>query len=199
MASFAPSSILLFGATGNIGRHITNSILESNPPFKRVVVFTSPNTVASKDSLLSAWKAKGLEVAVGDLTQDDDVQDAYRGIDTVISCVGRSVLDRQIRLLTLAEESPGVQWFFPSEYGTDINFSPASASEKPHQVKLSVRKHIRDKIHRLKYTYLVTGPYADMWFNPSPGADAGGYTVEKKTASVIDDGNGRIGLITMKE
>jgi hypothetical protein len=200
MASASPSSILLFGATGQIGLYITNSILSASPPFKKVTIFTSPATVTSKSTLLSSWKEKGLSVIAGDVTNDGDVRAAYEGIDTVISAVGRNVLAQQIRLLTLAEESPSVRWFFPSEYGTDVEYSPKSANEKPHQLKLAVRKHIREHIKRVKHTYLVTGPYIDMWLSASPGLEAvGGYDLQTKTAYVIDDGEGKVGFVTMPE
>lgn len=199
MASFTPSKILIFGATGNIGRFITSAILDAKPNFKQVAIFTSPSTVSAKPDLLSAWKAKGASVITGDVTSSGDVTAAYKDVDTVVSCVGRNVLSHQIELLTLAEES-GVKWFFPSEYGTDIEYSAKSANEKPHQVKLAVRKHIRENIKRLQHTYLVTGPYADMWFGQRKETEeAGGFNIREKKATLIDDGEGKIGLITMKE
>lgn len=47
-------------------------------------------------------------------------------IDTVVSCVGRSVISQQIPLIQRAAET-SVTRFFPSEYGTDIEYSPKSA------------------------------------------------------------------------
>jgi NAD(P)-dependent dehydrogenase (short-subunit alcohol dehydrogenase family) len=200
MSSFTPTTILIFGATGQIGQYITQALLEATPRFNNIVIFTSPQTVSAKASLLSSWKDKGASVIAGDVTNDSDVKDAYRGVDTVISCVGRNVLAHQMKLISLAEESDSVRWFFPSEYGTDIEYSAKSAHEKPHQVKLAVRKHIRENVKRLKYTYLVTGPYADMWYHMIQGAErAGGYDVAAKKAVVVDEGEGKVGLTTMKE
>ncbi|TLD33898.1 hypothetical protein PspLS_01600 [Pyricularia sp. CBS 133598] len=161
--SRTPSSILIFGATGKIGLHLTEWILKASPRFSRVSIFTTPSTAAAKGELLSKWETAGASIIVGDLTNPQDVADAYRGVDTVVSAVGRNVLEKQIQLIRLAEESSSVQWFFPSEYGTDIEHGPKSAGERPHQDKLAVRKFIRDEIRRLHVVYLVTGPFFEMW------------------------------------
>jgi len=199
MASFKPSNILIFGGTGTIGKYITAAVLRSVPPFN-ITLFTSPTTAATKTSLLEKWKSQGLSVITGDVTSDADVTSAYHGIDTVISAVGRGALQVQINLLRLAEASDSVQWFLPSEYGTDIEHNAKSKDEKPHQLKLKVRKFVREEIKRVKVTYVVTGPYFDMWVNAHPGVErAGGFVLEKKEAYVIEDGEGKVGFCTMPE
>ncbi|KAK0618860.1 hypothetical protein B0T14DRAFT_431759 [Immersiella caudata] len=197
MTSFKPSNVLILGGTGTIGKYITASILRANLSLN-VTLFTSPNTAAAKTDLLNNWKSQGLSIIIGDITSDADITAAYRGIDTVISAVGRGALQVQINLLRLAEASDSVQWFLPSEYGTDIEHNEKSPNEKPHQLKLKVRKFVREEIKRVKVTYVVTGPYFDMWVNAHPGVErAGGFIPEKKEAYVIEDGEGKIGFCTM--
>lgn len=165
-------------------------------------LFTSPNTASTKADLLSKWKSSGLSVIEGDITNPTDIQGAYAstGADTVVSAVGRGVIDTQIELLRLAEESGTVKWFLPSEYGTDIEHNAKSPNEKPHQLKLKVRKYVREHIKRVQVTYVVTGPYFDMWVNTAPGAEqAGGFDVDSKVAHVIDGGEGKVGFCTMWE
>lgn len=100
----------------------------------------------------------------------------------------------------MAEESETVKWFLPSEYGTDIEHNEKSPNEKPHQLKLKVRKFVRDEIKKVKVTYVVTGPYFDMWVNAHPGFEkAGGFLAEKKEAYVIEDGEGKVGFCTMRD
>ncbi|KAI9146877.1 Isoflavone reductase [Paramyrothecium foliicola] len=200
MASFQPSSILIFGATGSIGKYITDHIVNAQPPFPRVTIFTSEATVTQKSEYINELKSKGVAVVTGDVSSEQDVKKAYEGVDTVISAVGRNVLETQIELIRLAEESSSVKWFFPSEYGTDIEYGPQSASEKPHQLKLKVRKYLNENVTRLKYTYVVTGPYADMFFTLSRQAiEAGGFDVEKKEAVLVENGEGKIGFTTMPD
>jgi hypothetical protein len=203
MASPLPSNILIIGATGAIGRHITDAIVTAEPPIaQRVSILTSPETVSNpaKQDLLSSWTARGLTVLTGDLGNIADVTKAYDGVDTVISCLGRGAILRQIKLLELAEQSQSVQWFFPSEYGTDIEYDASSANEIPHQGKLEVRKFIREHVSRVKCTYLVTGPYIDMFVNiPSKEPEAGGFDVSSRRAVVVGSGDDPVGFTSMPE
>ncbi|KAI2775975.1 NAD(P)-binding protein [Daldinia loculata] len=202
MANQLPSNILIIGATGTIGKYITEAILSADPHVGRQVsIFTSPATASSpdKEAILSSWKSRGLSVITGDLSNADDVRNAYNDIDTVVSCLGRNALASQIELLKLAEES-NVQWFFPSEYGTDIEYDASSKNEKPHQNKLRVREFIRENLKKVKCTYVVTGPYIEMYLVLAPVAkEAGGYDAKSKKAVVIGSGDGKVGFTSMPD
>ncbi|CAI6096687.1 unnamed protein product [Clonostachys chloroleuca] len=199
-SAFQPSSILIIGATGAIGKYITDKIVDAQPPFPKVSIFTSESTVSKKADYINQLKSKGAHIITGDVTNPNDVKAAYEGVDTVVSAVGRNVIDQQIELIKLAEESASVQWFFPSEYGTDIEYGPESVNEKPHQLKLKVRKYVRENVKRLKYTYVVTGPYVDMFFTLKEQApEAGGFDIKSKKAVFVDGGEGRIGFTTMPD
>ncbi|KAJ2895327.1 isoflavone reductase family protein [Zalerion maritima] len=195
--SFTPSSILIFGATGNIGQHITSAIVGAQPKFDKVTIFTSQNTVDNKQDLLKSWS--GINVVAGDISQGKDVSAALQGVDTVVSCVGRGALNAQTDLIQIAEAA-GVKWFFPSEYGTDIEYGPASATEKPHQMKLAVRNYVRENVKSMKVTYLVTGPYIDFYFTMHPSVpQAGGWNVKAKESVLLGDGNGKVGFCSMRD
>ncbi|KAL1968900.1 hypothetical protein VTN77DRAFT_1261 [Rasamsonia byssochlamydoides] len=211
MTAFAPRNILLFGATGNIGRFILDAIVSARSEFNRVVVFTSAaagtgtETPNSKAALLADLANKRVEVITGDIADEKAVAEAYRGIDTVISCLGRTAIAAQIPLIKLAA-SPhsSVQWFLPSEYGTDIKYGPSSAHEKPHQQKLQVRAYLEGDVavrkSGLKYTYVVTGPYADMYMRGFPAGrrEAGGWDVRAKKATLLER-DAPVSLTTMKD
>jgi len=113
------------------------------------------------------------------------------------------VIAEQINWIRIAEQAPSVKRFFPSEYGTDIQYGPQSAYEISHQQKLKVRAALA-KTSGLEYTYVVTGPYADA-MDPaflsvcSPARDSGSYDVRNKTAILIGDGKGKISLTTPAE
>ncbi|KAJ5551340.1 hypothetical protein N7535_000710 [Penicillium sp. DV-2018c] len=193
-------NILLFGATGNIGTYILNAILSSRDKFNRIAIFTSPNTATSKATQLNKLKEQGVEIVVGNVEDENAVKAAYEGIDTVISALGRDTLAQQIPLIRLAAASSSVKWFLPSEYGTDIKYGPSSANEKPHQQKLKVRAYLENEISRddLAYSYVVTGPFAEMYLQLLPGLEeAGGWDVKARKAVLLDDGD--ISLTTMKD
>ena len=200
----ATRNILIIGATGLIGEHITNAIISSAGDFGKIAVFTSPNTVETKPDMINRLKSQSVEIKTGDMTSAEDVTEAFNGFDTVVSCVGRPVIDKQILLLKLADEHPDVKRFFPSEYGTDIEYGPASAHEKPHQLKLKVRAALKD-VKNLEYTYVVTGPYADadraLYLSAAPAGldDWPSYDVERKRAVLLGDGDGKISMTTMRD
>ncbi|KAI0192529.1 hypothetical protein F4808DRAFT_365630 [Astrocystis sublimbata] len=198
-----PFNILIFGGTGAIGKHITAAIVAAGVSAGHsIALFTSAATASdpSKSSLLSAWKSQGLRIVTGDVANAEDVSRAYDGVDVVVSCLGRNAITHQIELLRLAEDSGSVKWFFPSEYGTDIEYDATSKDEKPHQNKLRVREFIRDNVKRVQCTYLVTGPYIDMFLTLLPDfAALGGFDVGSKRAVVVGAGNDPVGFTSMPD
>lgn len=200
MASFQPSHILIFGPTGNVGKAIMDAIVNANPTFHKVSILTSKETASNKSDLIDGWKSSGVSVVLGDITNRQDIESAYSGVDTVISCLGRGALEAQKELIRLAEESPTVRWFFPSEFGTDPEHNERSAQEKPHQTKLAIRKFIRENTKQLNVTYLIVGPYFDMWVDQRKWSDGlGGVDVVGREAILTGNGNTKIGFTTLKE
>ncbi|KAK3696298.1 hypothetical protein LTR37_018034 [Vermiconidia calcicola] len=197
------NNILIFGATGTVGKHIARSIVESGD-FGRVGIFTSPDSIKTKADAIDGLKDRGVEVITGDITVQQDVEQAFNGFDTVVSCLGRTVLHKQLQMIELADKHHDVKRFFPSEYGTDIEYWPNSAHEPPHQQKLKVRAALRD-VKDLEYTYVVTGPYADadgglfLGAAPVDKEAAGTFDVKRKRAVLLGDGNGKISLTTMRD
>ena len=98
-------NILIFGATGLIGEHITKAILDKKENFGRIGIFTSDNTLWTKSEDIERLKRHGVEIIAGSLTSADAVKEAYNGFDTVVSCVGsascQSTIYIAIRLIEL--------------------------------------------------------------------------------------------------
>ncbi|KAK2763864.1 hypothetical protein FQN54_009482 [Arachnomyces sp. PD_36] len=201
-------NILLFGATGLIGTHILEALIQSKDSFSRIAIYTSPGTVERKPDVLDAIKKSGVDVIVGEVGDEKRVGEAYQGIDTVISALGRDALSSQLSLINAAASSPSVKWFLPSEYGTDIEYSPASANERPHQMKLKIRAALRalpapseeaSVEGKLYHTYVVTGPFAEGYLSREPaGPEGGSFDVKAKKANLLGEGGkGRVSLTTM--
>lgn len=197
-------NILIVGGTGLIGEHISNAIVAAREHFGRIALFTSTNTVFTKSDFVDGLKAKGVEIIEGDIKLADDVREAFKGFDTVISCIGRQVISAQIELVKLADKHPDVKRFFPSEYGTDVVHNNASSSELPHQAKLKVRAALAET-QSLEYTYIVTGPYADadkgLYLSAaSAGTEASGsFDAKRKRAVLLGDPDAKINLTTMRD
>jgi len=189
---------LLFGATGVIGKYILAALLEASPPFSKVGIFTSANTASTKGDAIKALEQKGATIHIGDIKSESDVVAAYAaGYDTVVSALGRNTIADQIPLIELAEKTETIKKFFPSEFGTDIEYGPQSKDEKPHQQKLKVRKYIREHVKRLEYSFIVTGPFADGFIGAPRGESrAGGFDVKAKKAILLGTGEEKVSLTT---
>lgn len=124
---------------------------------------------------------------------------SHPGYDTIISALGRNAILTQIPLIKLAEASSSIKYFYPSEYGTDIEYGPTSANEKPHQLKLQVRKFIRENVNKLKVTYLVTGPYSDLFFAPSSDPRIGTFDPKARKATLLGTGEEKVSFTTMRD
>lgn len=53
-------------------------------------------------------------------------------------------------------------------------------------------------VKNLEFTYLVTGPYSDMYFGKS-GDELGTFDVKAKKAVLLGDGKGRVSFTAMAE
>ncbi|KUJ17785.1 putative isoflavone reductase like protein [Mollisia scopiformis] len=115
----------------------------------------------------------------------------------------RNVIEQQIKWIEIAEKSSSVKRFFPSEFGTDIEYGPSSAQEIPHQLKLKVRGALKET-SRLEFTYIVTGPYADAvepaFFGPCAAfPELGSFNVKNKSAVLVRDGTGKISFTSPQD
>jgi NmrA-like family len=194
-------NLLVIGATGLIGTHILAQILLAKSSFGRIAIFTSPTTASTKADLLSNLKNSGVEVIVGDTSRSSDLLKAFEGIDTVISAAGRAIIAQQLDWIDAATAAPSVKRFFPSEYGTDVEYDETSKGEVPHQQKLKVRAKLREAEKEgkgLEYTFVVTGPFAYGYLGKGSPA-IGGFDVNARKATVLGDGKGRTILTTDPE
>ncbi|KAK5109250.1 hypothetical protein LTR62_007232 [Meristemomyces frigidus] len=197
-------NVLIFGATGLIGEHITQAILDKKENFQRIGIYISDNTLWTKSDDIARLKSEGVEIFSGNLTSRGAINEALNGFDTVVSCVGRAIIHHQVQLVELADNHQDVKKFFPSEYGTDIEYGASSANERPHQQKLKVRAALA-KTKNLEYTYVVTGPYADadtgLFLSARSLNDeqSGTFDAKRKRAVLLGDGEGKISLTTMHD
>lgn len=76
LIGMAPN-ILIVGATGAIGKPITNQMLSAKSNFGRLAILTSQTTLNDKADEIKLLKRNGVDVFVGDLTVEDDVKKAY--------------------------------------------------------------------------------------------------------------------------
>lgn len=74
-----PKKVLLFGATGVIGKFILAELINAKDSFEKIGIFTSPGTIEKKKDEVEAAKEKGVSVVIGDVNSEEDVKKAYQG------------------------------------------------------------------------------------------------------------------------
>jgi nucleoside-diphosphate-sugar epimerase len=80
--------------------------------------------------------------------------------------------------------------------GTDIEYNPeTSPHEPPHQLKLKVRAYIKEIAGKIEHTYMVTGPYSDLYFGPNLGS----FNVVEKKAVLCGTGNEKVSFTSMED
>ena len=72
-------NVLIIGATGVIGRYITKALVNAQPPFKRIGIYTSAATAEGKAAELQPLKDKGVDVFVGALDDEAKILEAFKG------------------------------------------------------------------------------------------------------------------------
>src|SRR6266480_2327524 len=122
MAGYVPKNILVFGATGTIGRYIVEALIENKTSFGKIAVFTSPQSATEKRQAFAKLKDRRVEIITGDLTDEKSIANVYNGrpsnyarnrtwltliltgFDTVVSALGRTAaISMQIPLIKVAE------------------------------------------------------------------------------------------------
>ena len=78
-SSYVPKNILVFGATGNIGRYIVNALLENKSSFGKIAAFTYEDSVKKKPELFEKAKTRGVEIITGELTDEAKLAEVYKG------------------------------------------------------------------------------------------------------------------------
>ena len=79
MTSETPKKVLIFGATGVIGKYIIQEIVNSRSSFDQIGLFTSPETTKNKPDEINCWEEAGVDINVGDVNSEEDVNKAYEG------------------------------------------------------------------------------------------------------------------------
>jgi len=78
-SSYVPKNILVFGATGNIGRYIVNALLENKSSFGKIAAFAYEDSVKKKPELFEKAKTRGVEIITGELTDEAKLAEVYKG------------------------------------------------------------------------------------------------------------------------
>ena len=186
-----PSTILVAGATGFLGSEICRQLIEKGKKVKGLVRATSDaNKVAHLQEL-------GVETIEGDLKNKASLENAVRGISTVISTVS-STLSRQegdsiqtvddegqINLIDSAAAA-GIKHFVFVSFCQMLGEFPLQAAKR------KVEKHLAQS--GLNYTVLQPTYFMEVWLSPALGFD-----YPNARATIYGEGKKKLSWIAIRD
>lgn len=150
-----PALVVVAGATGDLGRRITEQ-LRSRGAEVRAPVRSSASTAA-----LEHLAALGVDVVPVDLDDVDALTDVSRGASCVVSALSglrEVILDRQTVLIDAAVRA-GVPRFISSDYSADF-----TRTRPGHNRNFDLRREFAGRADRapIKVTSILNGAFMDM-------------------------------------
>ncbi|KAJ3173979.1 hypothetical protein HDU87_007192 [Geranomyces variabilis] len=177
------SKVAVVGAGGNVGRFITEAILNTG---KHSV--TALTRVGSQTTL-----PEGVAKRAVDYDKQETLVEALRGHDALVITVNgqAAVKDIQEQLVKAAEEA-GVHWILPNEWSPDSTHEGILKDLPLFQVLAATRKRI-EQGGKSSYVALVTG----MWYEWSLAIpQAYGFDFANRKVTLFDNGETKLSTST---
>jgi uncharacterized protein YbjT (DUF2867 family) len=151
-------NILIAGATGRLGGLIAHNLLQN----KEAKVFAIVRDAKAEKAL--ALEDQGVKLLIADLSNKEEILQATKGIDIVISALNGGpdvMLEGQLNLLEASVKN-GISRFVPSDYSVDyfkLNYGD--------NVNLDLRKKTFEAIEKsgIGYTIFLNGAFTEIFTN----------------------------------
>ncbi|XP_048491656.1 isoeugenol synthase 1-like [Beta vulgaris subsp. vulgaris] len=159
--------ILIFGATGYLGRYMVQASLTLGHP---TYAYTRPLNQSggigrdAKFETLQDFKARGVSIVEGELDDREKLVGILRQVDIVISALPVPQYLDQLKIINVVKEESHIERFIPSEFGNEADRSTALP---PFQAILDKKKKIRRAIEAagIPYTYVSANSLAKYFIH----------------------------------
>lgn len=154
------SRVLVVGATGFIGRFVTEASLASGRP-TYILVRPSPSRPCNKAKIVEAFKDKGAFLLHGTVSDKELMEKILKEheIEIVISAVGGEQVMDQLTLIEAIKAVGTIKRFLPSEFGHDVDRAdPVEPGLVMYKEKRKVRRVIEEM--EVPYTYICCNSIA---------------------------------------
>jgi NAD(P)-dependent dehydrogenase (short-subunit alcohol dehydrogenase family) len=180
-------TILVAGATGNLGVRIVEALLERRATVRALV------RQGTDQSKLDKLKSKGVEIVAVDMANPGQLTVACEDVDCVVSALQGLhdvIVGIQSRLLDAAIEA-GVPRFIPSDFATDFTKLPGGENRN-----FDLRREFMDYIDStsIQATSIMNGAFADLLRHDMPLLD-----FSKKQVGYWDDQHRKADFTTMDD
>lgn len=174
--------VTLVGATGNVGKHILNSLVAAGHKVNVITRSSSDITVPENVTLHR-----------GDYNDEAFLKTALKDQDVLIAALTFGAYEVQKPLFRAAAAAK-VRWIVPCEFGAD-----PKASLNDHIALMRAKKPYRDLIEELGVSSWI-GVVNGLWFDYVMRLGTFGLGVDAKarTVALYDDGNTRTNFTTLR-
>ncbi|XP_027076463.2 phenylcoumaran benzylic ether reductase Pyrc5-like [Coffea arabica] len=193
------SKILIIGATGYIGKCIVEASAKAGHP-TFALVRESTISDPKRAAIIESFKSLGVTSLYGDLYNHQQLVNAIKQVDIVISTVGggMEVVAHQVKIIAAIKEAGNIKRFLPSEFGGDADrwhcVEPAASW---YRIKAEIRRAV--EAAGIPYTYLVSNGFAGyLNYFLNLFGDFGSATPPKDKIGILGDGNSKV-VFSMEE
>ncbi|KAI1431520.1 putative oxidoreductase CipA [Xylaria sp. CBS 124048] len=174
--------VAVVGATGNLGKHIIKSLLQTN---KHEVTALSRRNIDVPE---------GVKVAVVSYDDPDSLKKALEGQDALVITMAAWVRDAQTKLVE-ASAAAKVPFVIPNEWGIESTHGTLGIDTLIEQGSAVVRSKI-EELGVSSWIAMTTG----YWYSHSVALpESYGIDLRSKTVTFFDDGNTKINAITWQK
>jgi uncharacterized protein YbjT (DUF2867 family) len=161
MNATSPPTIVLAGATGNLGTRIAKALVARGA---RVIALTRTGSAPAK---VDALRTLGVEIALVDWSRVDELASACAGASCVVSALLglHDVMVAGQGLLLDAAVNAGVPRFIPSDYAMDFTKLQAGNNRN-----LDLHKEFEARVDRapIAATSILNGAFMELLVGPAP-------------------------------
>ncbi|OZJ02353.1 hypothetical protein BZG36_04376 [Bifiguratus adelaidae] len=144
-------NVLLIGATGQVGK----SLLPFLQTKYQVAVLMRPKTFQENPDKVKALEDAKVVVRQGDLTDEESLVAALKGITVVVSCAPIPGISLQFTLIKAMKRVGHIKRFVPSDFGSDVRIEPDFVPS--FREKLELHQALFES--GIPYTIIDNGPW----------------------------------------
>jgi uncharacterized protein YbjT (DUF2867 family) len=191
MASKNDDTILVVGATGFLGIEICRRLIATNRKVRGMIRSTSDQT------RVKALQDMGVETVTGDIKNPSSLDEAMKGVSTVISTATSTVSRQegdsietvdntgQLNVVEAAKKA-GVKYF------VFISFHPMSQEFPLQTAKRNVERALVQS--GMDYTILQPTMFMEVWLSPFVG-----FNYPEAKATIYGDGQNKICWVSLQD
>ncbi|XP_031384822.1 isoeugenol synthase 1-like isoform X3 [Punica granatum] len=160
MATVTSDKILIFGASGYLGKFMVNACVSmGHPTYAYVRPLSNAGSDPSKRLLLEQFESLNVTVIQGGLDEHEKLVSVIRQVDVVISTLPVPQHLEQMKIIRAMHEAGNIKRFVPSEFGNEVD---RVSGLPPFEALLENKRKIRRATEAagIPYTYVSANSFS---------------------------------------